>query len=1338
MKKRLFIIAVAVIWLFSAAMAFGAPVGKFTAVKGLVDLTATDGSLRDIKVGDSVSVGDIVRTKSRSSAEITFADSSVVRLARNSRLKVNEYMVGKQETRGILKLFRGKAQSIVSKAAGFFGLRKKNKFEMHTPTAVCGVRGTNFFTWYQEGVSGSAVREGTVYTYANNRPQEVKEVHAGQSSMVVSSDAPPVIRKATDEDLSLGGDEEGGEPFAFVEEADPEALSTFGLGVSASDTEEIKVEVPDETTPDFEVTLANGFLDGTLSGYLDDGVLAFSGTHAEGTTAGAMAVGGALADGGAFEGYLGGALGSWEGLFASIYVDANGGAGFITGALSDANPSDNKVNARGHVKKDEVLGFVRGGDQAGFELELDDWTYPTPAIPGTGVAALALVADGDAATATVEGIGVFDAARVDDPLTEAPDRLLGIYSETGSGFLDLDAGFGSLTRTGAITYEDDPMAYYLAGYVQVGNDEAGHVSISDYGKLSYLDPLYHGTYTLGLRGVYDTGTGIGDYASAGTIELEPLDFSVSWAGSVLGGENNLFYDDMGSKGVAAAQYGILGFVDNGGGYDLYAAGDYSAAVVDAASVSNPDAPLLWHSFLGDGLMAFPILGAREAADAGPENGFMGFTAGLWRMQGGYGVLDGAVAGIRMTSVFDDQGETLVAYELERVFGGLGGDFFPDDLTAPNLSGLWRAEGVAQADTMTVDPDNLFMHEGVLFAQLAGAFVDDNGNHVSGTDIQGAGMGMALSFLDFPDGDSTGIFTLGLGNLGGMGSILTDFQEVGAFDVDPSGMSGNFYTGSPGAWTARIGGMSSGLSLAGGGPQVDSLNGGPAPIPIFMGNDIGFFLATVQNGLMGEGGDVTGYLDGTYMTLTHMAHLDGLIYGQQTAGEGGGTWIAHSVGIVDNVRLFDFSGTWGEDGEETSSFYGFDSSIGDNGAYVTAGHEFGLLGGISNEDGSAQVVAMGRYQLTEFGVPGETYGWISPLQGGGVLSDESFAGYTSGIWGDGAMGGSAILLLIDEENGTSFLKSTNFSGNYYDDIEMWELGGTLSPGGFSNSYTPENSGPHGHGVYSSYDRNVNFLYLNTITGKDIEIDNEDWWMSLNTYNGDSEALVFDFALQASAGMTLAFQYSDSDENLTKNVVAIGSYAGPADGGYEKISGDAAGSWVNWNKGKTGVSGGEIKGVFDPSDGSWKAVAAWTYMDTETFLATVQNNPDTLVDMNIPSFEVGRADLTGSGNGLTVTMADTTFFAYLGDQPPSIWASGSVTGTNSGGVTTAEVPVSGNGLNATFNLNSYAAGGNWTASVDNGYGSVGGHYVSFHGAAAGQAEADNHFTGTASGVAVPLVE
>lgn len=67
-------------------------VGRLTQLEGRVELLK-GGKLPAValKVNDTVDPGDVVRTKSRSKAQITFIDNSLLTLSQESRLAIEEF-----------------------------------------------------------------------------------------------------------------------------------------------------------------------------------------------------------------------------------------------------------------------------------------------------------------------------------------------------------------------------------------------------------------------------------------------------------------------------------------------------------------------------------------------------------------------------------------------------------------------------------------------------------------------------------------------------------------------------------------------------------------------------------------------------------------------------------------------------------------------------------------------------------------------------------------------------------------------------------------------------------------------------------------------------------------------------------------------------------------------------------------------------------------------------------------------------------------------------------------------------------------------------------------------
>ncbi len=191
---------------------FAAPVGSVTAVTGLVAIVGEASGEKDAQKGDDIYIGDSIRTTKFSRIEITFIDGSIIRMASNSRLRVTEYLVDTSRRKGTLDLLAGKIKSVVSV------LKPGSTFDVQTPTAGFGVRGTTFYAYFSDGISGGATQEGAVHVYARNRPDRAGIMGPGMAATIAGADDVPVIRAATDQEMQMhmedtripGGDETTG------------------------------------------------------------------------------------------------------------------------------------------------------------------------------------------------------------------------------------------------------------------------------------------------------------------------------------------------------------------------------------------------------------------------------------------------------------------------------------------------------------------------------------------------------------------------------------------------------------------------------------------------------------------------------------------------------------------------------------------------------------------------------------------------------------------------------------------------------------------------------------------------------------------------------------------------------------------------------------------------------------------------------------------------------------------------------------------------------------------------------------------------------------------------
>ncbi|MBN1381632.1 MAG: FecR domain-containing protein [Deltaproteobacteria bacterium] len=126
---------------------FAAAIGQFSEVVGDVTQTRSGKTYRAV-VQSPVEVNDLVVTGDKSSATMVFSDESIIKLEANSKLVIKDYSLTGKTRKSIFSLAIGKLTASVKKFIG-----GGNTFQVHSPTAVAGVRGT-VFTVAAETISG--------------------------------------------------------------------------------------------------------------------------------------------------------------------------------------------------------------------------------------------------------------------------------------------------------------------------------------------------------------------------------------------------------------------------------------------------------------------------------------------------------------------------------------------------------------------------------------------------------------------------------------------------------------------------------------------------------------------------------------------------------------------------------------------------------------------------------------------------------------------------------------------------------------------------------------------------------------------------------------------------------------------------------------------------------------------------------------------------------------------------------------------------------------------------------------------------------------------------------
>jgi len=200
MKRTLFL-AIIILTVTINTFASTKSIGVFTAVSGTVEVQNSHDVTRLAKEGGMVNVLDVVYTHDNARAEILFHDGNIIRLAPKTRLKIKEYELKGSRSSHIINLLMGKLRNIVNVIYDSGQGTKEGGYEVHTPTAVCGVRGTDFFVYYEDNLSGAMFLKGKGYVYSMDVPDEIVTITAGQQMTVPSAKEPPRVGPARPEEI---------------------------------------------------------------------------------------------------------------------------------------------------------------------------------------------------------------------------------------------------------------------------------------------------------------------------------------------------------------------------------------------------------------------------------------------------------------------------------------------------------------------------------------------------------------------------------------------------------------------------------------------------------------------------------------------------------------------------------------------------------------------------------------------------------------------------------------------------------------------------------------------------------------------------------------------------------------------------------------------------------------------------------------------------------------------------------------------------------------------------------------------------------------------------------
>ena len=168
---------------------FSAMIGEFAVVNGDVTVKRA-GKVIKAKAKDKVETLDFIQTGKNSNARVVLSDDTAMALGPNSRLEMKQFTVQGGKTTGLFSVPAGLVQTNVAKALG-----PGSKFEIQTPTAIAGVRGTAWLTLVELAAQSAAkssfyALNQSIFVLSPAFPTQVATIAAGNFTMVAAGALP--------------------------------------------------------------------------------------------------------------------------------------------------------------------------------------------------------------------------------------------------------------------------------------------------------------------------------------------------------------------------------------------------------------------------------------------------------------------------------------------------------------------------------------------------------------------------------------------------------------------------------------------------------------------------------------------------------------------------------------------------------------------------------------------------------------------------------------------------------------------------------------------------------------------------------------------------------------------------------------------------------------------------------------------------------------------------------------------------------------------------------------------------------------------------------------------
>ncbi len=189
--KKIFIVSCLLV--FGSSTFAATSFGVLMVVKGSVKILKKDDTSTDAKINSKVFPEDAIVTGKDSRAKIVMSDRNIINVLPETKLRIDQYINNEKEKNVRLSLIQGKVRNNVEEKYD----NEKNRFEVKTPTAVAGVRGTQFITSFNRLTNKTEIvtLKGEVAFQGldakSNKLTEPVVVKKGETSQNQEPGAPP-------------------------------------------------------------------------------------------------------------------------------------------------------------------------------------------------------------------------------------------------------------------------------------------------------------------------------------------------------------------------------------------------------------------------------------------------------------------------------------------------------------------------------------------------------------------------------------------------------------------------------------------------------------------------------------------------------------------------------------------------------------------------------------------------------------------------------------------------------------------------------------------------------------------------------------------------------------------------------------------------------------------------------------------------------------------------------------------------------------------------------------------------------------------------------------------